>query len=201
MITYVTMAIDWREPGGRSPAPSLALHRLQDFVNTNDIEAERDALATPQQLHDWLVAAGAIDARDRVTPEAHARALAVREGLRALGRANNEEPLDTDRVAAMNRAAGRLTLVPAVRDSATWHLAPAASGVDGYLAGVLSTLVTSIADGSWSRMKSCRNDTCRWLFFDQSRNRSGTWCTMAICGSRMKARAYRARRREEIQAT
>ena len=101
----------------------------------------------------------------------------------------------------MNRAAGRLTLVPAVRDSATWHLAPAASGVDGYLAGVLSTLVTSIADGSWSRMKSCRNDTCRWLFYDQSRNRSGTWCTMAICGSRMKARAYRARRREEIQAT
>ncbi len=142
-----------------------------------------------------------MDARDRVTPDAHARALAVREGLRALGRANNEEPLDADRMAAMNRAAGRLTLVPAVRDSVTWRLAPAAGGVHGYLAGVLSTLVTSIADGSWSRMKSCRNDTCRWLFYDQSRNRSGTWCTMAICGSRMKARAYRARRREEIEAT
>ena len=197
----MTTAIDWPEPGGRSPAPSIALHRLQDFVNTNDIEAGRDALATPQQLRDWLVAAEAIDARERVTPDAHARALAVREGLRALGRANNEEPLDAVRLAAMNRAAGRSTLVPSVGDSATWRLAPSAGGVDGYLAGILSTLVTSIADGSWSRMKACRNDSCHWLFFDQSRNRSGTWCSMAICGSRMKARTYRARRREEIRAT
>src|SRR5438132_851427 len=102
MITCVTTAIDWPEPGGRSPAPSLGLHRLQDFVNTNDIEEGRDALGAPQQLHDWLVAAGAIDARERVTPDAHARALAVREGLRALGRANNEEPLDEKLVAAMN---------------------------------------------------------------------------------------------------
>ena len=61
----MTTAIDWPEPGGRSPAPSIALHRLQDFVNTNDIEAGRDALATPQQLRDWLVAAEAIDARIR----------------------------------------------------------------------------------------------------------------------------------------
>jgi predicted RNA-binding Zn ribbon-like protein len=52
-----------------------------------------------------------------------------------------------------------------------------------------------MADGSWSRVKACQNDTCRWLFVDGSRNRSRTWCTMAICGSRMKSRAYRARRR------
>ncbi|HEX6654657.1 MAG TPA: CGNR zinc finger domain-containing protein, partial [Candidatus Limnocylindria bacterium] len=32
-------------------------------------------------------------------------------------------------------------------------------------------------------------------FFDRSRNRSGTWCTMAVCGSRMKSRSYRSRRR------
>ena len=51
------------------------------------------------------------------------------------------------------------------------------------------TLARAMADGSWSRVKSCRNDTCRWLFYDHSRNRSGTWCTMAICGSRMKSRA------------
>ncbi|MEP6468748.1 MAG: CGNR zinc finger domain-containing protein [Chloroflexota bacterium] len=52
-----------------------------------------------------------------------------------------------------------------------------------------------VACSSWSRVKACRNDTCRWLFYDHSRNRSGTWCAMAICGSRMKSRAYRSRRR------
>ena len=195
----MTTGTDWPEPGGRPPAPSLALHILQDFVNTNDIEGGRDALATPQLFHDWLVVTGAIPARERVTAEAHAQALAIREGLRALGRANNDEPLDPERLAAMNRAATGLPLVAEIRDSATWTLAPTAAGVDDYLAGMLSTLVTAIADGSWSRVKSCRNDTCRWLFFDQSRNRSGTWCTMTICGSRFKSRAYRARRREGIE--
>jgi len=170
-------------------------------VNTNDIEAGTDALETPQELHHWLVASGAIDARDRVTRDAHARALAVREGLRALGLANNDGPLPGEHVTAMNRAARRLKLVPAVTDSATWRLAPAAGGVDGYLAGIISALVTAMADGSWSRVKACRNDACRWLFFDQSKNHSGTWCSMAECGSRMKARAYRARLREEHPET
>ncbi len=188
------------EPGGREPAPATALHRLQDFVNTNDIEGGNDALGTPQQLRDWLVAAGALERGGRVTPEEHARTLAVREGLRALGRANNGEPLDAHLVAAMNAAGTVLPLVADVTDSATWRLAPAGRGVDGFLAGLLGTLVNAIADGSWSRVKACRNDTCRWLFYDQSRNRSGTWCTMAICGSRIKARAYRARRRS-IPAT
>lgn len=160
-----------------------------------------DAIGTPEEFQGWLVTAGAIRPEDRVTPEAHARALAVREGLRALGRANNEEPLDENLIAAMNQAASTLPLVPTVRDSARWRLTPARAGVDGYLAGIVSTLVASIADGTWSRVKACRNDTCRWLFFDQSRNRSGTWCTMAVCGSRVKARAYRARRREEAQAS
>jgi predicted RNA-binding Zn ribbon-like protein len=170
-------------------------------VNTNDIEAGRDALETPQQLHDWLVVSGAIEAGDRVTREAHARARAVREGLRALGLANNGGALEEESISAMNRAVRRSSLVPAVTDSTTWRLAPAAGGVDGYLARLMSTLVAAMADGSWSRVKACRNDACHWLFFDQSKNHSGTWCSMAECGSRMKARAYRARRREEHPAT
>jgi len=197
----MTIPTEWPEPGGRPPAPSAELHRIQDFVNTNDVEAGRDAIGTPQLLHAWLVAAGAMDAGSRVTRDAHDRALAVREGIRALGLANNGEPLDQQRLAAMNRAAARLPMVPAITGSAAWRLEPATHGVDGFLSGLLSTLVSAMADGSWSRMKACRNDACKWLFFDQSRNRSGTWCTMAICGSRMKSRAYRARQHEESPAT
>jgi predicted RNA-binding Zn ribbon-like protein len=196
----VNDGIQLLEPGGREPAPSTALHRLQDFVNTNDLEGGEDALGTRQQLRDWLVAAGALPAGARVSAEEHTHALAVREGLRALGRANNGEPLDADLVEAMNAAAAHLPLVANLADSETWRLAPSGRGVDAYLAGLLGTLVAAMADGSWSRVKACRNDTCRWLFYDQSRNRSGTWCTMAICGSRMKARAYRARQRSAAAA-
>ncbi|HKC76276.1 MAG TPA: CGNR zinc finger domain-containing protein [Chloroflexota bacterium] len=50
------------------------------------------------------------------------------------------------------------------------------------------------------RLKICRNETCRWAFYDYSKNRSGAWCTMAVCGSRSKARTYRQRRRQSSGA-
>jgi len=49
------------------------------------------------------------------------------------------------------------------------------------------------ADGTWDRMKACAADTCRWAFYDHSRNRSRQWCDMAVCGNRAKARTYRKR--------
>jgi predicted RNA-binding Zn ribbon-like protein len=51
-----------------------------------------------------------------------------------------------------------------------------------------------MADGSWSRLKTCRNHGCRWVFYDLSKNRSASWCSMQLCGNRRKTRVYRARR-------
>jgi predicted RNA-binding Zn ribbon-like protein len=48
---------------------------------------------------------------------------------------------------------------------------------------------------TWSRLKACRDDTCKWAFYDHSKNRSGHWCSMEVCGSRHKARQYRERRK------
>jgi predicted RNA-binding Zn ribbon-like protein len=127
----------------------------------------------------------------------------VREGIRALGRANNGEPLDAAAVAAMNAAALAAPLVVTVGaadESASWELSPGTGGVDGFVGRLLAAVTATMADGSFSRLKSCRNDTCRWLFHDHSRNRSGTWCSMAGCGSRMKSRAYRARQRSTAGA-
>jgi predicted RNA-binding Zn ribbon-like protein len=184
----------WPQPGDREPAPGMALHLLQDFVNTNDVEGGRDGLGSPELLRDWLVDRELMEGSDGVSDAAWRRAIDIREGLRALGRVNNGEPLDREQLAAMNRAAADVPLVFGV-EVADWRLRPAQAGVDGFLGGILGTLARAMADGSWSRVKSCRNDTCRWLFFDHSRNRSGTWCTMAICGSRMKSRAYRSRQK------
>ena len=184
---------------GRDPDSSAELDSLRDFVNTNDLEGGEDELGTPEQLRTWLLARQFIPAGAAVDAGAHRRAITIREGLRALGRANNGDPVDVDQVEALNQAASRLPVVVSAQPDG-WRLSPAGTGVDGFLAGLMGTLARSMADGSWSRVKSCRRDTCRWLFFDQSRNRSGTWCSMAGCGSRMKARAYRARQREAASA-
>jgi predicted RNA-binding Zn ribbon-like protein len=49
-------------------------------------------------------------------------------------------------------------------------------------------------DGTWPRLKVCRNDECQWAFYDRSNSRRGAWCDMAVCGNVIKNRNLRARR-------
>ena len=70
-------------------------------------------------------------------------------------------------------------------------LTPAASGVDAVAARLVLAATSAASAGVLDRLKSCRH--CRWVFHDTSKNRSGRWCSMAACGSRNKARAYRRR--------
>lgn len=58
------------------------------------------------------------------------------------------------------------------------------------LAHSASRLLTST---SMNRVRSCQNETCRWLFLDTSKNHTRRWCDMRICGNRMKARRFNAR--------
>ena len=51
-----------------------------------------------------------------------------------------------------------------------------------------------IASDDTERLKICPN--CEWLFIDRSRNRSRTWCDMAVCGNRAKARLHYRRKRK-----
>jgi predicted RNA-binding Zn ribbon-like protein len=59
---------------------------------------------------------------------------------------------------------------------------------------VLAAVHASMEEGIWGRLKSCANATCGWAFYDRSKNRSGRWCSMEVCGNRTKTRAYRRRR-------
>ncbi len=46
-------------------------------------------------------------------------------------------------------------------------------------------------------VRACGADTCRWLFLDTSKNHTRRWCNMKVCGNRMKARRFQARRGAE----
>ena len=62
------------------------------------------------------------------------------------------------------------------------------------MARMLGIAFESMTAGSWKRLKVCRNDACLWAYYDHSRNASGAWCRMAICGNRMKGQRFRARK-------
>jgi predicted RNA-binding Zn ribbon-like protein len=72
------------------------------------------------------------------------------------------------------------------------RLVPAARGLDGALAHIFAVVHEAMRDGTWHRLKGCKN--CHWAFYDESKNRSATWCSMELCGNRLKTKRYRTKR-------
>ena len=176
------------------PAPEpLAL--VQRFVNSLDLDDGDEELATPESLRDWLAERGLLSADERVSEGDLRRAIDVREGLRALLLANNGEELDDAAVERLERASSRAGVRVTFTPGGQPELVPDAIGVDGAIARLMAIVARSRVDGSWERLKACPRESCFWAFYDRSKNRSGRWCTMEVCGNVEKARSYRERHR------
>ena len=175
-------------------APS-GLQLIADFVNTAELDEDREDLSDPAALRHWLGEHDLLPAGATVAETDLERALEVREAIRALLLANNGAPLDQDAVATLNRAAEAARLAVRFAEDGHAELVPSEQGVPGALARILGLTYTAMADETWPRLKACRDHACMWAFYDSSKNRSRTWCSMQTCGNRTKARAYRERRR------
>ncbi|MEV6334822.1 CGNR zinc finger domain-containing protein [Nocardia vinacea] len=181
-----------------SDTVDAALARLVEFVNTR--RADGDAIGTPEQLTSWLRTHELLPEGSADTA-AQQRTVRVREGLRALFATNNAEPVTSPRPDGLNPAArtelAALTAaLPLTLDVTCTppRLVPHTSdGVDHALATLLVDVATAVAAGTWSRLKTCREPSCRWAFYDHSRNRGRTWCSMDVCGNRVKVRASHRR--------
>jgi predicted RNA-binding Zn ribbon-like protein len=181
------------EPGGREAAPGpLAL--VQAFVNTREAERGWETLTDPEALSRWLRERRLLSRGSRVEDEDVERARELREALRALLAANNGGEVEEGVVAALNGASARARLGVRFGRNGRTILAPAARGVDGALGRVVAAVHAGMEDGTWARLKACRNPVCSWAFYDRSKNRSGRWCSMGICGNRTKTRSYRRRK-------
>jgi len=184
------------QPGGRAPAPGR-LGYLQAFLNSFwDLERHgADLWATPGSYGAWLAARGFDPTPDS---EDLATAIELRETLRALALANHDGRSDPAAIGLVDRIAGRVAphagLVPRLGDGGG-RLDPAENGPQGALALALGVALLARAEGTWPRMKACPHARCGWVFYDHSRNRSGQWCSMRICGNRTKGELFRARRR------
>jgi predicted RNA-binding Zn ribbon-like protein len=172
------------------------LELVRNFVNTLDIESGYDQLATPADLLRWLSTNGLVDqgedgAELRAASKVFQRAIQLREGLRLELAAHDDEkrPART----ALSAAARDLKLLVEFGPDGP-ALVAAEQGPAAGLATLLGIVHAAAVDGTWERLKVCENEDCQWAYYDHSRNRSGKWCAMAVCGNRMKARTYRRRR-------
>ena len=176
------------------PAPG-ELAVLQRFVNTADLESRTDELADPERLAAWMREAGLADEDAQFDEADRERLIAFREALRRLLLSHNGGELAPGTVATLEAVAREAHVQVTFGPGSEAQLAPALGGADGVLGRLLAIIARAEAEGTWSRLKACTSDTCMWAFYDRSRNRSRTWCTMTICGNRAKARSYRARQR------
>jgi predicted RNA-binding Zn ribbon-like protein len=182
------------QPGGRTPAPA-PLDLIQDFVNTEIPEWQVDELASPAQLLGWLRQRDLLEADAVVGAEEFLLAREVRAALRALALNNTVGTHAHHSRAPVDAAFAHVPLRLAARDDGRPRLVASGEGVERALGTLLVIAHEAEREGTWPRMKACRKESCGWLFYDYSRNRSGSWCSMSICGNRVKTRRYRARKR------
>jgi predicted RNA-binding Zn ribbon-like protein len=167
---------------------------VQDFVNTRELDPEREAIPTPEALGAWLDERRLLDGGG-VSRADHLRAVELREALRRLLLANNGGAPAAADLALLDRLAADSGLRPRFLPEGRVVLEPAARGPQGALGRLVAAVSEAMNAGTWRRLKVCADQGCLWAFYDRSKNRSGHWCSMEVCGNRAKARQFRRRRR------
>ncbi len=185
----------------------VPLETAFEFLNTVDLKggALVEHLTSLDAAAAWLADNGVIrdrgvleasgrtvDDRGRVLGRLIATRTALREVSHAVAHERAPDPAAIDEVNRALRSRERIELV-ARPDGACIGHSHVGDPVDDILARLAEPIVREIGAGHDDRIRVCANDTCRWLFYDESRSGRRRWCDMATCGNRAKARRHRAR--------
>jgi predicted RNA-binding Zn ribbon-like protein len=192
------VVIDMNEPIHHHAAD---LEMALDFVNTLELVrgelidhfgTTRDAVAWLHEhglVHEEVVAGFPDDAALR-------RVRRIRAALRELADATIEgRPPAGTAIADVNRALEArefLQLIPSEEGLRLDHR-HVGDPMDAALARLAEPIVREVATGRPDRFRACADDSCRSVFYDDSRTRRRRWCDMAVCGNRAKAARHRAR--------
>lgn len=165
---------------------------IEQFANTVNLEYGTDAIATPAQLDTWLVEHELLAPGQQPDVRVHKWFLSLRAGVREqLGVHVGVDPAP----AVLEAAAAVTRRLPILVGIAGPVLAPAAplEPPETALAHLAIAWVHLRITGDAARLKRCAEHTCELVFWDESKNRSRRWCSMRVCGSRVKSRRYAAR--------
>lgn len=180
---------------GLVPAPG-GLGLAQDLLNTAPAAHEPDLLADLATARKWVSEATAewsvvtgqaapevvLEARDLVELRT------FREDLREV---TTREHDDGPAAPVLHTGAAALELGA----DGSVRLRPRETGHRAVVLLVLTALFDSQQAGTGRRLKTCRNPRCLVAFYDRSRNASGVWHSVRICGNAINLRAHRERRR------
>jgi predicted RNA-binding Zn ribbon-like protein len=59
---------------------------------------------------------------------------------------------------------------------------------DWILAETVRSFAENVASGETERIKICKNERCRWVFYDRTKGKTRCWCSDKVCGNRERVR-------------
>ena len=186
----------WKRPRTRRPRPGARAAAARAAVREHERPRDRPGPAARRgrRCATGSPAAGCSTRRAALNADDHRRAIELREAIRELVAAHAGLPHDPDAMRDRQRRRRRApgcAPCSTIRRRASSRRPTASTRA---LGRIVAAIHAAIGEGTWARLKACERDVCRWAFYDHSKNRSGHWCSMAVCGSREKnRRAYRRR--------
>lgn len=168
-----------------------------DFAATvrGRLGAPYEMFSSPASLDSWFVESGIVDGgHTNFQPADLEKALAVREAIYSLLRTKIDGGgYDDDALSIVNDAARKPPVV--------LQLTPSGRHTEAAPAQALSTVarhaIEVLTGSDASLIKECASPECTRIYLDRSRGSRREWCAMDPCGNKMKAAAYRARKRED----
>lgn len=153
-----------------------------------------DLMGNVEEAERWLAEAD-YRVETAITEAELKRLRELRESLRSVLVAHTSGVSEQPRRSAsrLNELCAPVNLRPDFTPEGEPRLVASSEGLERLVEDLLAAAVWAHHTGLWGRLKVCANEDCRWAFYDHSKNRSGNWCVMEICGSRAKMRAYRQR--------
>ncbi len=184
------------------PAPREDL--CLGFANTlswRGSDAPVEKLGGFDELLNWLDGAAALSSasvaatKDPATgARLLAEAIAVREAIfRIFSAVASDSAVADDDLATLNHAladAPPRQRVARQDGGYAWMCDPVAVSAGSLLGPILWSAADLLAQADHRLVRRCANDSCRWLFIDQSKGGTRRWCDMTACGNRAKARRH-----------
>ena len=187
--------------------------RGKPYAETFRCPGGEEWIASFADLLAWLHAAGALAPRQISTlrtsaegaPQAAervwSRALAFRETLARvlLARAQGKSPDagDLRALEAEYARTARYGRLASSEEGFRWTVDAQADELELALRPLVESAISLMTSARMARLRRCGNDTCYWLFLDETKNCSRRWCEMASCGNLMKVRRHRERHRHD----
>ena len=97
--------------------------------------------------------------------------------------------LNNELVEAMRNA----RIVPRPSRGFDWQLPHNVCGLYYPLQAVARDAAELLTSRHLQEVRQCANQSCGWLFLDETRNHSRLWCDMRACGNRVKQARFRDR--------